>query len=174
MKFGWLHDQKNNQKWTWLSQYDSPGLHWYLTDAPVKQASGVPGSLGTNYEQALRSACTILTTAGVAKHFTDVMPPSSARAAWTTQAIKTLHGCEAVLLDPDTGIGIVARPSKNHALVEEVCQFAQAFPAVAVFQHRGRRQLAAEKQAVCSALVVCRKNIKFTPVVNDAYLVILT
>ena len=133
MKFAWLHDRKNSQKWQWVAGclHQPIGMHWYLTDPPVIDGSndpGIPGALGANFATALSSACTILNGAGVSSHFNGIVPGSPNRAGWTQQAIQYLSGCQAVLLlDPDTGIAFGQTVTRGHTLPTEIAQFAQSF-----------------------------------------------
>jgi hypothetical protein len=184
MKFGWLHDGKNRQKWEWCRERTDlgriVGLNWYSTDSVVPPRDELHKARAANFTEAVRRAQRILADAGViaeGRHYT--APLRGSRQRWTQDAIESLRalGCNAVLLDPDTGISR-GKPSNEHVTAEEVAAHAEAFAEIAVFQHTWQRvSIAQQKQelaAILNPLLPPDREAEFRRVEDQHFLIVIS
>jgi hypothetical protein len=180
MKLGWLHDDRNDLKWTVCQAAHGQGMrvgvHWYLTDAPVvAQGTAVHRALNQNYATALANACRILEHHEVVDvHFTHLVPPNRGRGAWTADAIAHFQERDVtfVLLDPDTGIAL-GDAGREHASPEEVCSFVTAFDQGVIFQFNQRAMSRhAHRTAIATRLQSCLAGRTITFLDDSGYFLI--
>ena len=182
MKFGWLHDGKNQQKWQWCRERAGAGrvvgLNWYSTDSVAPPRDPLQEALAANFRGAIGAAERILADARVieaGRHFLE--PVRGDRQLWTQRAISFLRdaGCDAVLLDPDTGIS-KGKASKEHVTADEVAAHAEAFEEVAVFQHTWQRvsldQQKRELSAILTSALPATRQASFGAV-GDRHLIVI-
>jgi len=181
MKFGWLHDHKNDRKWAWCRERRAAGrtvgMNWYSTDAETVPRTDVARALAANFGAATAAARQALGDAGVihpSNHF--VEPVGRDRLAWTVRAIEFLVtlGCDAVLLDPDTGVS-KGKVKRAHAAPVEVAAYVEAFHEVAVFQHVWQGSTVRDQQRVLAKVLApvlpARSVLEFSDASDQHFLI---